>query len=446
MQVTETQAEGLKREFKVVVPVTELGSRLDERLASMKDEVRLKGFRPGKVPVNHLRRLFGRSAMAEIVQNMLGEVARKTLADRGERAAAPPDFALPEDPAATDRVLSGEDDLAYTMTYEVLPQVELGNFKTLEIERPVAPASDAEIESRLKELAENALTFTPYDGPATSGDRVTLSYVGKIDGEAFQGGTDENGIVRLGSGRFIPGFEEQLEGVKSGEEKTLTVTFPAEYPAKNLAGKAATFDVKIKEVAKPDELVIDDALATRLGVASLAELRQLLAKQIESENNTASRQKVKRQILDKLDEMHSFPLPSRLVEQEFENIWRQLKSDREQSGRSFADDGTTEEAAQADYRKIAERRVRLGLVLSEIGERQKIEVTEQEQERAVAAQLRQFPGREQALLEYFRKNPDALASVRAPIFEEKVIDYIIELAKVTDKPVTREELLKEDEE
>jgi trigger factor len=446
MQVTETQTEGLKREFKVVVPVTELGTRLDERLASMKDEVRLKGFRPGKVPVNHLRRLFGRSAMAEIVQNMLGEVARKTLADRGERAAAPPDFALPEDPAATDRVLAGEDDLSYTMTYEVLPQVELGNFKTLEIERPVAPASDAEIEPRLKELAENAQTFTPYDGPAKSGDRVTLSYVGKIDGEAFQGGTDENGVVRLGSGRFIPGFEEQLDGVKAGDEKTLNVTFPAEYPAKNLAGKAATFDVKVKEVARPDELVIDDALATRLGVASLAELRQLIAKQIETENSTASRQKVKRQILDKLDEMHSFPLPSRLVEQEFENIWRQVKSDHEQSGRSFADEGTTEEAARADYRKIAERRVRLGLVLSEIGERQKIEVTDQEQERAVAAQLRQFPGREQALLEYFRKNPDALASVRAPIFEEKVIDYVIELAKVTDKPVTREELLKEDEE
>ena len=217
-------------------------------------------------------------------------------------------------------------------------------------------------------------------------------------------------------------------------------------PRKTDLVSAATFDVKVKEVAKPDELVIDDALATRLGVASLAELRQLLAKQIESENSTASRQKVKRQILDKLDEMHAFPLPSRLVEQEFENIWRQVKSDHEQSGRSFADDGTTEEAARADYRKIAERRVRLGMVLSEIGERQKIEVTEQEQERAVAAQLRQFPGREQALLEYFRKNPDALASVRAPIFEEKVIDYIIELAKVTDKPVTREELLKEDEE
>ena len=446
MQVTETQSDGLKREFKVVVPISELGSRLNDRLASMKDEVRLKGFRPGKVPVNHLRRLFGRSAMAEIVQNVLGEVARQTLADRGERAATPPDFVLPEDPGATDRILAGQDDLAYTMTYEVLPAVALGNFKTIEIERPVAPPTDADIEPRLRELAENALSYTPYEGPAKSGDRLTIGYVGKIDGEPFQGGSDENGIVRIGSGRFIPGFEEQLDGAKSGDERTLTVTFPTDYGAANLAGKTATFDVKVKEVAAPEELVIDESLATRLGVASLAELRDLIRKQIDVENTTASRQKVKRQVLDKLDAMHSFELPPKMVEQEFENIWRQIKADREQSGRSFEDDGTTEDAVRQDYRKIAERRVRLGLILAEVGERQKIEVTEQEQERAMAAQLRQFPGREQALLDYFRNNPDAVASLRAPIFEEKVIDYILELAKVADKNVSREELLREDAE
>jgi trigger factor len=446
MQVTVTQSEGLKREFKVVVPLAELGSRLDARLATMKDEVRLKGFRPGKVPVNHLRKMFGRSAMAEIVQNMLGEVARQTLTDRGERAATPPDYVLPEDQAATERVLSGEDDLTYTMSYEVLPKVEPGNFQTLEIERPVAPVTDADIEPRLRELAENVLTFNAYDGPAKSGDRLTISYVGKVDGEAFQGGTDDNGIVRLGSGRFIPGFEEQLAGVKAGDQKTVTVTFPTDYPAANLAGREATFDVTVKEVAAPEDLVIDESLATRLGVASLDELKDLLRKQVEQETNLATRQKVKRQVLDKLDAMHSFELPPKMVDQEFDNIWRQIKAERDQSGKTWEEEGTTEDAVRADYRKIAERRVRLGLLLSEVGERQKIEVTEQEQERAMAAQLRQFPGREQALLEYFRKNPDAVASLRAPIFEEKVIDYILELAKVTDKTVSREELLKEDEE
>ena len=273
-----------------------------------------------------------------------------------------------------------------------------------------------------------------------------MSYVGKVDGEAFQGGSDENGVLVIGSGRFIPGFEDQLDGVRAGDEKVVKVTFPENYGAKNLAGKDATFDVVVKEVASSQPIVIDDALAERLGVASLEELRDLLRKQIESENAQASRQKVKRQVLDKLDEMHTFDLPPKMVEQEFDIIWRQITSEMTNQARTFADENTTEEAAREDYRKIAERRVRLGLVLSEIGEQQKIEVTEQEQERAMAAQLRQFPGREQALIEYFKSNPDAVAGLRAPIFEEKVIDYILELAKVSDKVVTREELLREDEE
>jgi trigger factor len=446
MQVTETQSDGLKRAFKVIVPASELDTRLVERLNSLQGEVRLKGFRPGKVPVAHLRRMFGKSAMAEIVQGMLGEVAKQTLDERGERAATPPDYALPEDTTETEQVLTGKADLAYTMSYEVLPKVTIGNFKTIAIERPVAPPGDEEIEARIRQIAESAAVYEPKDGPAEKGDRVTISYVGKIDGEAFQGGSDENGVLVIGSGRFIPGFEEQLEGVTAGDEKPVTVTFPENYSAKNLAGREATFDIVVKEVAASQPIVIDDALAERLGVASLEELRDLLRKQIESENATASRQKVKRQVLDKLDEMHAFELPPKMVEQEFDIIWRQITSEMTNQARTFADENTTEEAAREDYRKIAERRVRLGLVLSEIGEQQKIEVTEQEQERAMAAQLRQFPGREQALIEYFKSNPDAVAGLRAPIFEEKVIDYILELAKVTDKVVTREELLREDEE
>ena len=252
MQVTETLTEGLKREFTVVVPAAELDDRLLNRLNTLKDEVRIKGFRPGKVPVSHLRRLFGKSAMAEIVQNVISEVARTTLTERNERAAMQPDFKLPEDEAEANKVLAGEADLTYTMAYEILPDVELGDFKSINVERPIAEVSDAEIASELDRLADSTRSFSPKEGKAASGDRLTIAYVGKIDGEPFEGGTDENAMVRLGSSQFIPGFAEQLEGVSTGEQKTITVTFPEDYSAKRLAGKTATFDVTVKEVASPD--------------------------------------------------------------------------------------------------------------------------------------------------------------------------------------------------
>lgn len=446
MQVTETISDGLKREFKVVVPAEELDNRLVERLASLKDEVRIKGFRPGKVPVNHLRKLYGRSAMAEIVQNMLREVAQKTLEERGERAATPPDFDIPEADGEAERILSGQADLAYTMTYEVLPTVVLGDFKTVEVERPVVEVGDDEVESQLQQIAESSRAYEPRSGKAESGDRLTISYLGKIDGEPFEGGTDENAVIRLGSGQFIPGFEEQLEGVAVGDEKTITVTFPEDYGAKQLAGKTATFDVTVKEVSMPGELVIDDQLAERLGLESIDKLRDTIRDQVGNQYKEASRMKVKRQILDRLDALHSFELPPKMVEVEFENIWRQVAADMAQGGRTFEEEGTTEEAARADYRKIAERRVRLGLVLSEIGEKNAIEVREDEVQRALAAQLRQFPGNEKAVLDYYRKDPDALASLRAPIFEEKVVDFLLELVKVNNKTVTREELMRNDDE
>jgi trigger factor len=446
MQVTETVSDGLKREFKIVVPIEELDDRLVKRLTSLKDEVRIKGFRPGKVPVNHLRKLYGRSAMAEIVQTMLREVANKTLDERGERAATPPDYQLPEDEGEAERVLSGKADLSYTMSYEVLPKVELSDFKTISVERPVVEIAEEEVEKQLEQLAENGRSFDPKTGKAENGDRVTISYLGKIDGEPFDGGADDNAVLRLGSGQFLPGFEEQLEGVSAGDEKTITVAFPDDYGAKHLAGKTASFDVTVKEVAAPGEATVDDQLAVRLGLESLDKLREAIRQQMQNQYNEATRMKVKRQILDKLDEMHSFELPPKMVDTEFDNIWRQVTADLAKNARTFEDEGTTEEAAREDYRKIAERRVRLGLVLSEIGERNKIEVRDEEMQRALAAQLRQFPGNEQAVLEYYRKDPDALSALRAPIFEEKVVDFLLELVKVADKKVTREELFKEDEE
>ncbi|SDB42115.1 trigger factor [Bauldia litoralis] len=445
MQVTETLAEGLRREFEVKVPASELDDRLVSRLSEMQGEVRIKGFRPGKVPVNHLRRLFGKSAMAEIVQKLISDVARDTMSERGERAAQQPDFNLPEDEGEAEKVLQGKADLTYTMTYEILPEVVLGDFKSIKVERPVADVSDEEIETEMNRLAENVRSFSPKEGKSESGDRLVISYLGKLDGEPFEGGADDNATVQIGSGQFIPGFAEQLEGMAVGDEKTISVTFPEEYGAAHLAGKDATFDVAVKEVSSPDPIKIDDELATRVGVESLDQLRDAIRQQLQNQYGMATRQKVKRQILDQLDALHTFELPPKMVEQEFDNIWRQVTSELAQSNRSFEDEDTTEEAARADYHKIAERRVRLGLVLSEIGEKNSIEVTEEEVQRALSAQLRQFPGREKELVEYYRANPEAIASLRAPIYEEKVVDFLLELVNVTDKTVSREELMREDE-
>lgn len=446
MQVNETLSEGLKREFSVVIPAAELDGRLVERLSSLKDDVRIKGFRPGKVPLSHLRRMFGRSAMAEIVQSILSEVARETLTNRGEKAAAPPDYKLPDDEQQADKILTGQADLAYTMTYEVLPKIDLADFKSLAVERLVVDVSDEDVDEQLKQLAESARSFATKSGAAEAGDRLTISYLGKVGGEPFPGGSDDNGSVTIGDGRFIPGFAEQLVGLSSGDQKTITVTFPTDYAAKNLAGKEATFEVSVKAVASADAAAVDDQLAQRLGLESIAALRDTVRQQIRSQYAQAARQRLKRQLLDRLDEAHSFQLPPGMVEQEFETIFRQIMGELSNSGKTFESEGTTEEAARADYRKIAERRVRLGLVMSEIGERNKILVTEDEAQRALSAQMRQFPGQEQALVDYYRKNPDAVASLRAPIFEEKVVDYLLELVKVTDKTVSREELLREDEE
>jgi len=445
MQVNATTVEGLRREFEVVVPASELDGRLATRLNEIQGQVQIKGFRPGKVPVSHLRRLYGKSTMAEIVQAVINEVARDTLSERGERAALSPDFKLPEDEGAAERILNGEADLTYTMTYEVLPKVEIADFATIAVERPVVEVSEDEVNAEITRLAESARTFSPKDGKSETGDRMTISYLGKVDGEPFPGGSDENATVRLGTSQFIPGFAEQIEGLAAGEEKTITVTFPADYGATHLAGKEATFDIVVKEVAAADPLTLDDELAKRVGLESLDQLKDAIRQQIQTRYGVQTRQKVKRQLLDQLDTLHAFELPPKMVEQEFDNIWRQIVGEMGQQGRTFESENTTEEAARADYHKIAERRVRLGLVLSEIGERTKIEVTEPEVQRALQAQLRQFPGREQQLVDYYRANPDAIASLRAPIFEEKVVDHILEQVKVTDKTVTAEELMKEDE-
>jgi trigger factor len=446
MQVTETLAEGLKREIKVVIPKQEMEQELNVRLADAKDKVRINGFRPGKVPVAHLKKMYGKSIMADLVNEIVRDRPGKILAERGEKSATQPAISMTEDEAEADKILNAQADFEFTLSYEVIPPIELQSTDGISVVREVVEVSDEEVNEQIEKIAESARTFETKDGKAENGDRVTMNYLGKVDGEAFDGGAAEDAELVLGSGRFIPGFEDQLVGIKAGDEKQITVTFPAEYPAANLAGKEATFDITVKEVAAPSALEINDELASKLGIESVDRLKEIVRGQIESQYGNLTRQKVKRQILDQLDGMYQFETPQSLVDAEFENIWRQINTDLQQSGKTFEDEDTTEEEARAEYRKLAERRVRLGLVLSEIGEKAGVEVTEEEMQRALYAQLQQFPGQQKEILDFFRNTPGASASLRAPIFEEKVVDKLLSEIKVTDKTVSKEELMADDEE
>ena len=444
MQVIETLAQGLKRELKVVIPAKDMEARMNERLAEVKDRVKINGFRPGKVPVAHLKKVYGKSIMADLVNEIVREKPTEILSGRGEKSATQPEVAMTEDEAEADKILNAEADLEFTVAYEIIPAIELKDVSGIKVTREVVEIADEEVNEQILKIAESARSYESKKGKAANGDRVTIDYLGKVDGVAFDGGKDEDAELVLGSNRFIPGFEEQLVGLKAGDEKTITVNFPADYPAANLAGKEATFDITVKDVAAAQDIEINDELATKLGLESADKLKEIVRGQIESQYGNLTRQKVKRQILDQLDEMYKFDTPAGLVDAEFDNIWRQINTDLAQSGKTFADEDTTEEEAREEYRKLAERRVRLGLVLSDIGEKAGVEVTEEEMQRALFQQLQQFPGQQKEILDFFRNTPGASASLRAPIFEEKVIDKLLSEISVTDKTVSKEELLADD--
>lgn len=444
MQVTQTNSQGLKREFKVVLAAAELAKRVEGQLAEVQAKARIPGFRPGKVPVSHLKRLYGRSIMAEVVEEAVNEANRKIVEDNQLRLALEPKIDFSGDAQEIEKTLETKADLAFTVALEVLPKIEVGSFENIEIERLVAEVSDAEVEQVLTRLAEQNRTYTAKEGEAAAenGDKATLDFLGKIDGEAFKGGAGENVDVVLGSGSFIPGFEPQIEGMKIGEHKVISVTFPENYSAAELAGKAATFDVTLNGVAAPAELEISDEFAKGFGFEDLGKLKEKIRENIEREHLAASRGKWKRDLLDALDKRYVFDVPEGMVTQEFETVWRTVEAEQKRSGRSYEDDGTTEEAARADYHKIAERRVRLGLLLAEIGDKAEIKVSDDEVGQALAQRARAYPGQEKAVWEYYRKNPRALAEIRAPIYEEKVVDYVISKVKLTDKKVSKDELFK----
>jgi trigger factor len=447
MQVTETLAEGLKREYRVVVPVAELDAKVNERLTELKDRVRINGFRPGKVPVAHLKRVYGRAAMREVIGETVREANTSIVSDHGFRLAMDPQIQMPESAGNIGDVEIGKADLEYSVKIEILPKFELADFKDIQIERPVAEVTDEEVAKAIDRIAKDNLPYSDKGegAQAENGDKVTISFTGSIDGQPFEGGKAEDVAVVLGSGTLIPGFEDQLIGITPGENRLVRATFPDHYQPARLAGKQAEFNVTAKTVQVVGTVHLDDDFAKSLGIESFDKLKELARDRLTREHTGATRLRVKRLLLDALEERHHFELPPTLVEQEFASVWRTLLADLETQRKTFADEGTTEEAARDEYRKIAERRVRLGLVIAEIGERNGIKVTDDEISRAIVSRSQQFPGQEQQIWDYYRKNPTALASVRAPIYEEKVVDFLLELAKVTDKTVTLEELFKEED-
>jgi trigger factor len=430
----------------VVWPVSELDQRAADRLNALKARVKLDGFRPGKVPIPHLKRVYGKAVMGEVIEQAMTETNSKIVTDGGFKLAVEPRIKLADEgEEAVKEVMEGRADLSFTVALELLPKIELTDFRKLTLERPVAEVTDADINEAIGKIADANRPFADKEGKAANGDRLVLTFKGTIDGEAFEGGSAEEVPLVIGQGQFIPGFEEQLIGMEKGETRNIKVTFPQNYMADHLAGKDAEFEVTVTGMSAPGEVVLDDEFAKKLGVESFEKLKSHVRERVEKEYSTASRAKVKRVLLDALDEAHKFDVPPSLVEQEFNGIWASVTKDLESRKASFADEGTTEEKAREEYQGIANRRVRLGLVLADVGEKNKLTVTEEEVTRAIVERARQFPGQEQQAFEHMRKDPNTVAALRAPIFEEKVVDFLLELADVKDKTVSREALFASDE-
>ena len=447
MQVTQTHSEGLKREFEIVLPAQDLSSRMQSQLGEMAAKAQIKGFRPGKVPVAHLKRLYGRSVMAEVLQEAVNEARTKMIEDNKLRLAGEPKFDVDGDQNVLERALESKGDLTFKVALEVLPKVEVGTLDDIAIEKLIADVPDDEVERIIGLLANQNRSYEPKPAGATAekDDKASIDFVGKIDDETFEGGSGQDIDLVLGSNSFIPGFEDQIVGMAVGESRTVAVTFPDDYGAATLAGKAANFGVTLKQIAAPGALALDDEFAKGFGMESLDKLKEQVRGNIERDYGQASRAKWKRGLLDTLDKKYDFDLPQGLVDQEFEAIWRQVETEQTQSGKSFADEGTTEEAAKSDYRKIAERRVRLGLVLAEIGEEAGVKVSQDEMNAALMERVRQYPGEEKQVWDFFRNNPQAMAQIQAPLFEDKVVDHIVSKAKVTERKVSKDELTAADE-
>lgn len=443
MDIKELEADGLTKKYQVTVKKEALEEKLQAKIKEMQPQVTLKGFRPGKVPVNHIRKMFGQSIMKDVVEEVLNESSQKAINDNKLRPAGQPQIDLR---ANGEDVTKGVADLEYNMTVESIPEFETVDATTLKFTKLVTELTDESVDERLAELAKGQKTYKKKakTAKAKKGDAVLIDFVGSIDGEEFEGGAMEGHQLVIGSGTFIPGFEDELIGVKAGDEKDVKVTFPADYQAAELAGKDAVFKTVVHEVQGEKDAEIDDAFAKNFGMDDLDALKTAIKEQMEAELDGQSKMKLKRAILDELDGKHEFELPKGMVETEFTNIWNQVKTEKEAGQLDEDDAAKSDEDLEADYRKIAARRVRLGLVLAEMGQKESIDITNEELQGALIAEARRYPGQEQQVIEFYQKNPQALAQLRAPIYEEKVVDLITEKATVKEKKVDRDTLFEED--
>ncbi|PWE17273.1 trigger factor [Marinicauda salina] len=446
MNVQEKSAEGLSRTFEVVFPAAELEEKLNAKIEEIRPEVRLKGFRPGKVPASHIRKMFGSSIMGDILQELVPETTQSVLDERNLRPAGQPEVDVKSD---ADDVIAKGQDFAFEVRVEVMPEIEAIDPAKLKLTKPVAPVSDDQLDETLERLARESRGYADKGAKAKAedGDVVVVDFVGKIDGEAFEGGSANDSRVAIGEGAFIPGFEEQLKGAKAGDEIEIKVAFPEDYGVPTLAGKDAVFETKVKAVEAPQESKIDDSLAERLGLSDLEALKEAIRSSLKQEHDQASRMKVKRALLDELDNAHKdIELPARMVESEFDAIWREVSAAKEAGELDEEDAAKSDDELKAEYREIAERRVRLGLILAEIGQKANVQVGQEELARAVNQEAMKYPGREREVVDYFQNNPGAVQSLRAPIYEEKVVDYVLELAEVSEKEVDRETLFADEDE
>ncbi|WP_281258590.1 trigger factor [Caulobacter mirabilis] len=445
MQIVEKSGEGLSRVYGVTVPAGELAKRLEARIAEIAPQMNIKGFRKGKVPAAHVKRVHGKALMAEVIEQALNETTQKVLDDNKLRPASQPDLKPESD---MEKVIAGGEDLTYELSLELMPEFEPLDIAALKLTRPVYSPTDKEVDEALADLAKQAKTFEPRTGKtvkAKDGDQVLIDFVGSVDGVEFPGGKGEGFELTLGSGQFIPGFEDQLVGAKPGEETVVKVTFPSPYQSEELAGKDAEFKVTVHEVRAPVDAEPDDELAKRLGLSDLATLKETLTKNLQQGYDRNSRFKLKRALLDELDKGHDFPLPPRMVEAEFAGIWQQVEQDKAAGNLPPEDADKTEEQLKEEYGKIAERRVRLGLVLAEIGRRNNVQVTDQELGQAMQREAMQYGQQAQQVFEFFRTNPQAQAQLRAPLYEDKVVELIFEKADVKDKKVSKKEIEADDD-
>lgn len=444
MQVVEKAADGLSRTFDVTIPASELQTRLDKKIEEIRPQVRLKGFRPGKVPASHIRKVFGPSMIGDILQELVPETTQSALDDQSLKPAGEPEITVTSD---SEGVAKRGEDFSYELKVEVMPAFEPVDPAEISLKRPVAPVEDAQVDEALNRLAENNAAYEdkPEGASAEVSDAVTVDFIGRIDGEPFEGGAGHDAQIVIGSGRFLKDFEDGLVGAQAGQTLDVAVAFPEDYGAADLQGKTADFEITVIAVKARQETPLDDAFAEKLGLEDLDALKRAVREQIEREHSSQSRARVKRRLLDDLDQRHQFDLPPRMVEMEFSAIWAQVEQERAAGNADPEDAEKSEDEIRGEYRAIAERRVRLGLVLAEIGQVNKVSLSEEEVARAVNEEARRYPGREKEVFDFYRNNPAALAQLRAPLYEDKVVDFILELADIEDENLSREDLFQDED-